>query len=141
MPPLAPSHCAGASTSASCGSPATGETNSAISRRCAASSAIGSFARRFCALVDSSSPAHSPGTLRNQPPRGCRIPRSSTRQSTASRRFESGIASANRPSTSTRLWCTRTDVPVRRPVSVEQPRSGIRCQCQCRRHRDVPLPS
>src|SRR6266700_2257211 len=139
--PLAPDHCAAASTFASSEFAATAGTNCAKAHRCAASSAIDSPARRFCAPADSSSPAHSPGTLPNPPLRECRIPRSSTRPWTASQRSESRIASAIGPSPLARLWCTRTDVPVGYPASGVQPRSGIRCRYQCPRHPDVPLPS
>src|SRR6266478_3625706 len=106
-----------------------------------ASSAIDSPARRFCAPVGSSCPAHSPGTLPDQLVRECRIPRSSTHQLIASRRSEFRIASANWPSPSARPWCTRSDVPVRCPVLTARPHSGIRCRCQCRRHPDVSPPS
>src|SRR6266566_2023584 len=96
-PPPALDRCAVASMSASFEPLATAETSSAVIRRCVASSAIDSPARRFCVPADSWSPGHSPGTLRDQLLRECRRPRSSTPQSIAELWSDLHTASATLP--------------------------------------------
>src|SRR5580704_16142952 len=108
---------------------------------CAASSAIDSPARRFCAQADSSFLAHSPSTLRNPQLQECRIPRSSTLLWTAWQRSEFRIASANRPLPSAPLWCTRSAVLVDRHASAGRLCSEIRCRYRCPRRRDASPPN
>src|SRR5215831_2422536 len=103
---------AAASTSAGCESLATAETNSAVTRRCAASSATGFPARPSFVPEGSWFPAHSPDTLPIQRLPRCRIPRSSKLLSIASLPSGSRIASANRPSPSARPWCSQNIAPV-----------------------------
>jgi hypothetical protein len=63
---------------AGCESPATGETNSVIRRKCAASSTTGSPARPSSVPADSSCHVHSPDTLPDLPLPKCRRPQSNT---------------------------------------------------------------